>query len=75
MEHIQHCERCKEGTGSTQMSLFNTEMCCSKCIQTERAHPKFQQARDAELEAISRGDYNFPGIGLPQSLRVEDGNS
>ena len=75
MEHVQHCERCKEETDVTQMSLFNTEMCCSKCIQAERAHPKFQQARDAELEAISRGDYNFPGIGLPQSLRVEDGIS
>jgi len=74
VEYTQHCERCKEGTGVTQMSLFNTEMCCNRCIQLERAHPKFRQARDAELEAISRGDYNFQGIGLPPSLVVEDGN-
>jgi len=67
---MSDCERCKKETTVTQMSLFNTQMCCTACIQTERNHPQFLKARSAELEAISRGDYNFPGIGLPDDLKA-----
>ncbi len=63
------CDRCKSGTDVTQMSLFNTQMCCSECIEKERAHPKFPYARNCELNALEEGDYNFPGIGLPDNLR------
>lgn len=52
------------------MSMFNTEMCCNTCIQNERNHPDYEKARQAEHEAISRGEYNFPGIGLPDDLKV-----
>jgi len=50
------------------MSLFNTEMCCSKCIVKEKSHPSYYKASIAELKAIQNGDYNFPGIGLPDDL-------
>jgi hypothetical protein len=50
------------------MSLFNTQMCCSECIEKERNHPRFEEARDAELTALHEGNYNFPGIGLPEDL-------
>jgi hypothetical protein len=51
------------------MSMFNTDMCCLKCIEIERQHPDFQKARDTELDALLKGNYNFPGIGLPKDLQ------
>lgn len=67
---MSNCERCKNETLSTTMSMFNTQMCCNTCIQKERNHPDYNKARQAEHEAISRGEYNFPGIGLPEDLKV-----
>jgi len=48
--------------------MFNTQICCTKCIELERAHPDFPKAREAELNAFKEGDYNYPGIGLPDDL-------
>ena len=62
------CDRCNEPTNITQMSLFNTQMCCEKCIAKERNHPDFERAREVELDELSKGNYNFPGIGLPKDL-------
>ena len=62
------CDRCKKPTITTMMSLFNTQMICNICQLKERSHPDFQKARDAELDSISKGDTNFPGIGLPPEL-------
>ncbi len=45
----QLCFRCKKPTTITTMSLFNTDMCCVDCIETERAHPEFPRARAEEL--------------------------
>jgi recombinational DNA repair protein (RecF pathway) len=64
------CDRCKKSTDVTQMSIFNTQMCCPKCIETERKHPKFKEARTIELNELSKGNCNFPGIGLPKDLEV-----
>jgi hypothetical protein len=44
------------------------DMICFNCSDLERAHPKYREAREAELEALKRGDYNFPGIGKPDDL-------
>ena len=61
------CERCfEEISPSMSMSIFNTQMCCSNCLDLERHHPLFKMAQERELEAIKKGDYNFQGIGLPQ---------
>lgn len=67
---MSNCQRCSKETTVTSMSMFNTEMCCNTCIQNERNHPDYEKARQAEHEAISRGEYNFPGIGLPDDLKV-----
>jgi hypothetical protein len=69
----QTCDRCGEETITTTMSLFNTHMCCPVCIETERAHPKFKEARDTELNELQSGNYNFPGIGLPHDLQPRGG--
>lgn len=63
------CERCKGDTMVLQMSYFNTDEICLDCRAKERAHPKFEEARAAEHEACKAGNYNFPGIGLPDDLK------
>ena len=63
------CERCLEPNPATLiMSKFNTELICDVCKSKERQHRKYKLACDAELEAIKKGDYNFPGIGKPHDL-------
>lgn len=59
------CQRCFEDAPGVCMSLFNTQMCCSNCLDLERKHPMFKTAQKLELESIQKGDYNFQGIGLP----------
>lgn len=67
---IQTCERCGQTTdGMTIMSMFNTETICMDCKHREQKHPQYEAARAAEWNAIKAGDYNYPGIGLPDDLR------
>ena len=46
------------------MSWFNTQLICDKCSDAECSHPKYGEAREAELKEIHMGNYNFPGIGF-----------
>lgn len=62
------CDRCGQEAAGTTMSYFNLETICLDCDRKERAHPLFEAARQAEEEALRRGDLNFPGIGLPPDL-------
>jgi hypothetical protein len=64
------CDRCGHQTIVTQMSLFNTDMCCTICTEMERAHPDFPEARARELDELLKGNINFPGIGLPKDLQI-----
>jgi hypothetical protein len=63
------CHRCGTETIMWTMSRFNTQECCIDCIEEEKKHHRYPEAERAELEAIKNGDYNFPGIGLPDDLR------
>ena len=65
------CERCGKGTIITIMSTFNTQMICEICENLEKTHPQYTEAKEAELQAVKNGDYNFPGIGLPLDLQCE----
>ena len=64
------CNRCGETPNSLSMGMFNPQMICPECETIERAHPKFKEARDTELDELLKGNYNFPGIGLPKDLIV-----
>ena len=62
------CDRCGGDAGVSTMSRFNTEQICIPCEDVEKAHPDYEKAREAELNAVRAGDYNYPGIGLPEDL-------
>ena len=62
---VSKCDRCGRELIVRVMSRFNTDTLCSECEQDERRHPDYQKAAAAELDAIRRGDLNFPGIGWP----------
>lgn len=66
------CERCGGTSSFSTGSWFNTEQICLECAERERAHPRFEEARRVEREAVRNGDFNFPGIGLPSDLRGKE---
>lgn len=62
------CDRCKQYSAGTIMSMFNMDTLCMPCKELEITHPKYQDAVDAEKEALSNGNMNYPGIGKPKDL-------
>ncbi len=64
------CDRCKQPPidNTTIMSKFNTQVICTLCKDKEKEHTDYEAACNAENQAIDKGDYNFPGIGLPDDL-------
>lgn len=62
------CDRCNTPTTSYKMSFFNTDMICKECETKEKNHPDYQKARETEEAEVRKGNYNFPGIGLPKDL-------
>lgn len=62
------CERCKKESMGMTMSMFNTQMICLECSEKEETHPKYEQARKAEIEEIKKGNLDFIGIGKPHDL-------
>jgi len=55
------------------MSFFCEQLICVPCVLKERAHRQFAEAAKAEEAAVRRGDFNFPGIGLPADLQAPEG--
>lgn len=69
--HRDNCERCGKPTNKvTTMSFFNTQVICAECKKTEQNHPDYKKAVEADCVAISNGNMNFEGIGLPDDLKV-----
>lgn len=58
------CERCSKETNVVTGSWFNTEMICMDCSEAEKKHPKYEEAKERELEEVKKGNYNYEGIGL-----------
>ena len=59
------CDRCGSPLdGGRTMSMYNTDCICMKCAKEERERSDYDTARDAERLAVSRGDFNFRGIGF-----------
>ena len=63
------CERCYDSEPKTITgSYFNEQMICMKCKEKEEKHEKYAEARKVEAEHVRNGNYNYPGIGLPNDL-------
>lgn len=60
---MSKCDRCKKPTSATIMSMFNTQNLCLSCKDEEEKDPRYEAAREAEMNAIKAGDLNFKGIG------------
>jgi hypothetical protein len=68
-EHMTTCcGRCGAPAPISICSIFNTDQICQACEAEEKAHPDYEHAHEMEADAIRRGDYNFPGVGLPPEL-------
>jgi hypothetical protein len=63
------CNRCGKDAQAFTGSYFNMETICLDCRDREEAHPDFQRAREVESAAVLNGNFNFPGIGLPDDLK------
>ena len=68
MDFPSRCQRCKEDSQTYKMSFFNTDWLCEGCETKERQHPMYLKAKEEELKAVKKGDYNYPGIGKPKDL-------
>lgn len=66
---METCERCGRPAPITTLSYFNTDTLCMGCDARESRHPRYRAAVEADEQAIKRGDFNFPGIGLPDDLK------
>ena len=66
---MRKCPRCNKEVYVTTMSYFNTDQICMECDTKEKNHPKYRMARDTEIVEVLKGNYNFPGIGLPNDLK------
>ena len=65
------CHRCGVASYSYTMSFFNTELICPKCDDAEKANPEYKQAVEAERAEVMKGNMNYPGIGLPSDMTIE----
>ena len=66
-----NCDRCGNPAVSSILSFFNEDDICEPCKDKEVAHPQYDEAREAEAQAIKTGKpHNFVGIGLPDDLMV-----
>lgn len=63
------CQRCHKETNCYTTSMFNTQDICMKCADKEKQHPDYKLAVEADRAAVSSGNWNFEGIGLPSDLR------
>jgi len=44
------------------MSAFNLDCICMDCKAKEKQDKDYDKAVQADIEAIKKGNYNFPGI-------------
>ena len=64
------CDRCGDPSpGITKMSWFNMDTICMPCVEIEKAHPQFEEAKEKERQECLSGNMNYRGIGLPKDLQ------
>ena len=57
------CDRCGGSlSGGRIMSMLNTDCLCLVCKKKETDRPDYNEAVEAEHQAIRQGNFNFKGI-------------
>lgn len=56
------CDRCGCQTNTMSMSWLNTDECCPACLEDEKTHPDYEEAKRRESEQVRQGNYNYPGL-------------
>ena len=57
------CDRCGGSlSGGRIMSMLNTDCLCLVCKEKETARQDYNEAVEAEHQAIKQGNFNFKGI-------------
>jgi gamma-glutamylcyclotransferase (GGCT)/AIG2-like uncharacterized protein YtfP len=60
--NLEKCARCGGPLEIRTMSRMNTDILCPDCAEAEKAHPQYQEAKEAEIEQVRRGNYNYQGL-------------
>ena len=58
------CDRCGAHLDVRIMSMFNEDVICMKCKESEIQRKDYDDAVRADHEEIRKGNYNFKGIGF-----------
>ena len=56
------CERCQKEKCATNMSEMNEDLICEECLEEEKNHPRYKEAKlKMELEN-RKGNHDYPGF-------------
>ncbi|WP_407312071.1 hypothetical protein [Desulfosporosinus sp. SB140] len=58
----ERCSRCGGRLVIRSMSRMNDDVLCMDCLELEKAHPRYQEAFDAELEQVKAENNKYPGL-------------
>jgi hypothetical protein len=56
------CQRCYKETNGHTMSFLNTQLICFDCSKEEKNHPRYKEAKEAELRQVRAGNMNYKGL-------------
>jgi len=45
------------------MSMYNEDVICMSCKESEKKRDDYKKAVDADIAEIKKGNYNYEGIG------------
>lgn len=64
-----YCNRCKKQNSKLLfLSVFNEDLICVSCKETEEKHRDYKKAIQAIEKEENKGNYDFKGIGIPDDL-------
>jgi hypothetical protein len=56
------CDRCGQPSNVFKGSIFNEEMICMDCIESEKERPDYTLAKQKEAEEVRKGNFNYKGL-------------
>lgn len=67
------CHRCGGRTTCYSMSFLNTQLCCMGCLDKEKEHPRYVEARKVEEGQLRAGNRDYPGLLSNQVITARNG--